>query len=82
MPPLHATAARATRADVHVKRAHDRAHDRDVFLRRRRDVVRRDGAPTVRTRGRQPGVVQLVYPPRAGPMGPAAIRGARRRVAP
>ena len=77
MPPLHATAARATRADVYVKRPDDRAHDRDVFLRRRRDVVRRDGAPTVRTRGRQPGVVRLVHTPRAGTLGQAALRGAR-----
>ena len=50
---------------------------RDVFLILRRDVARRDGAPTVRTRGRQPGVVRLVHTPRAGTMGPATIRGAR-----
>ena len=53
MPALHAPATRAARADVHAKPAHDRTHNREVFLELVRDPHATYGAAAVGTGRRQ-----------------------------
>lgn len=76
MAPLHATAARPTRSDVHAKRAHDRSHRRDLLLDLRGDVRRDYGPAAARTRGRQGRLVVLVDLSRRWSVRAAAIHRA------
>lgn len=76
MAPLHATATRATAANLDGEGAHDRPHHREIFL----VLTRRPGAaqrtPTLRTGIGQGGPMVRVDMCRNRSMGLAAIRAA------
>lgn len=77
MTPLHAPPALPTVADGHVEDPHDRAHDREIFLRLRRVTVQAKGPATVWTGGRQRCVVRLIDVGGNGSVGLPAVGGPR-----
>ena len=73
MTPLHAPATRDTVADMDIKAAHVRGHDRQVFLHLRRDARFLDRPATVRARCRQRDIDRLVTRGRRLSMGVPAV---------
>jgi len=74
MPALHAAPTALTLPNVHMKRAHDRPHRREVFLVLRRQARGDHRARTARTRGRERRVVGVIDVCRDGTVCGPAIR--------
>ena len=77
MPALHAPAAPATAADMHVKPADQGPDGRQIFLILGRHVRVLDGAAAVRTRARNRHVVRLIDPRRDGAVPLSSIARSR-----